>query len=107
MTNRSPVIVLLLSLITGGIYSLFWLYWTKEEMRRKGNNDIPTFWLIWIPFAGLYWLWKWSEGVEKVTNGAMSGAAAFVLTWLLGPIGDAIVQGKLNEVADPTPVAAA
>jgi hypothetical protein len=58
---------------------------------------IPTLLLIWIPFAGIYWLWKWSEGIEKTTGGAMSGVAAFFLIWLFGCIGQAIVQDKFNS----------
>jgi hypothetical protein len=98
MTNRSPIGVFILTLLTGGIYGIFWLYWTKQEMITRGA-EIPTMWLIWIPFISIYWLWKWSEGVEKATSTTMSSASAFLLCWLLGGIGYAIVQTKFNELA--------
>ena len=47
------------SVLTCGIYGLFWYVNTKEEMKSIGA-DIPTAWLIIIPFANLYWLWRWA-----------------------------------------------
>lgn len=96
MTNRGPVSVFLLWLFTGGIYGIFWLVWTKEEMVRQGAI-IPTAWLIIIPFANLYWLWKWGEGVELVTGKDMSAGVAFLLKFMLGGIGAAIIQDKFNQ----------
>ncbi len=96
MTNRSPIGVFFLTLFTGGIYGYFWLYWTKQEMIALGA-DIPTMWLILIPLVSIYWHWKWSEGTEKATAGRLSGASSFLLTWLLGGIGYAIIQSKFNE----------
>lgn len=98
MTKRSPVAVLLLPLITFGIYSIVWFVKTKGEMNAQGAT-IPTAWLLIVPIANFYWLWKYSEGVELVTKSAMSGVAAFLLTLFLGSIGGAIVQNEFNKVA--------
>jgi len=99
MTRRSPIAVLLLPLITLGFYALFWLVRTKTEMNTRGAA-IPTALLLLIPFANLYWLWKFSKGVEHVTNGRMSAAAGFLLCLFLEIIGFAIIQAQLNEVAN-------
>ncbi len=64
---------------------------------------IPTAWLIIIPLINFYWLWKFSEGVGKVTRGAMSGAVAFILLFFLSVIGMAIVQSSLNRVPRKKP----
>jgi hypothetical protein len=90
--------VFFLSLITFGIYGLVWYVKTKNEMNAKGAQ-IPTAWLIIIPIANIYWLWKYSEGVESVTSKEMSAGLAFVLIFLLGVIGMAIVQSKFNAVS--------
>ena len=97
MTRRSPILVLVLSIITFGIYALVWYVITKGEMNRRGAR-IPTALLIIIPLVNIYWLWKFSEGVEKVTRGGMSGAVAFLLLFFLSVIGMAIVQSSLNKV---------
>ncbi len=98
MQHRDPIMVILLSIITFGIYSLFWYVTTKNEMNAKGAQ-IPTAWLIIIPFVNIWWYWKFCEGVELVTNKGMGVAVAFLLLWLLGAIGEAIIQNELNKVA--------
>ena len=98
MTNRHPALVVLLTLCTCGLYYLYWLVTTKGEMNRLGAG-IPTAWLLLIPFANIYWLWRWSQGVEKVTNGALSAVSALLLSWFLSAIGGAIIQSNFNKVS--------
>ena len=78
MKDRSPIAVALLPIITFGIYMLYWEVKTKGEMNANGA-EIPSAWLIIIPLVNIWWFWKYCEGVEKVTNGKMNGALAFVL----------------------------
>ena len=97
MTKKSPVAVLLLPFVTFGIYAIVWIVKAKGEMVAKGA-DIPTSWLLIIPFVNIWYLWKWSKGVEKVTNKGMGAAAAFLLMLFLGPIGYMIIQSSFNKV---------
>ncbi len=99
MNKRSVVAVILLTLVTFGIYALVWFVKTKGEMVRQGA-DIPTAWLLIVPIANLYWQWKWAGGVEHVTRGKQSQAVSFILIFLLGIIGMAIVQSALNKAID-------
>ena len=98
MKHRNPIMVILLSLITLGIYTLVWAVRTENEMNAKGAH-IPTAWLLIIPLVDYYWLWKFSEGVEVVTSKKMGAVVAFCLLFFLGVIGMAIIQDKLNQVA--------
>lgn len=106
MRKRNPFVVLLLTLITFGIYGLVWEVKTKNDMNKLGA-DIPTAWLLIVPLVNLWWLWKYSEGVEKATSGQTSGVLAFVLLFLLGVIGMVILQFEFNKVGDQPMVAAA
>jgi hypothetical protein len=99
MQKRSVVAVIVLTLISFGIYSLIWHVKTKREMVGEGA-DIPTSWLLIIPIANIYWYWKWCGGVEYVTRGKLSQAVSFLLSILLGVIGSAIIQDSLNKVID-------
>ncbi len=101
MQNRSPIAVFLLTLITFGIYGIYWMVKTKGEMNERGAV-IPTAWLIIIPFVNLWWMWKYSEGVELVTANKISGVLSFILLWLLGSIGMAIIQDSFNKVGGAT-----
>jgi len=100
MTERSPITVLLLGAFTLGIYPLIWLISTKTEMNAAGA-DIPTGWMLILPILNIIWLWKWAQGVEKVTGGDTSGGLAFILLFMLGPIGMFVVQSGLNKKALP------
>ncbi len=79
---------------------------TKNEMNRNGAN-IPTAWLLIVPIVSIYWMWKFSEGVEVVTKGALSGPVAFLLLFLLSIIGMAILQSKFNGVGEDPALAQA
>ena len=99
MTKRSVVAVILLTCVTFGIYSIYWFVKTKDEMNARGAN-IPTAWLMIVPIASIWWMWKWAGGVEHVTKGKQSQAVAFILVFLLSFIGMAIVQSSLNTAID-------
>jgi hypothetical protein len=99
MKKRSPAAVFLLSLITLGIYGIVWSVKTKNEMNNLGAN-IPTAWLLIVPIVGIWWTYKYCEGVEKVTGGKTSTVLSFVLLILLGYIGAAIIQNEFNKVAE-------
>jgi hypothetical protein len=117
MKHRGPIAVFFLAFFTLGIYGLVWQVKTKGEMNRLGAK-IPTAWLIIIPIVSIWWLWKYSEGVELVTKKEMSTVIAFILLFLLGIIGMAIIQNEFNNIlakqaqgvtpppAAPTPPAA-
>src|SRR5258708_7192043 len=98
MKHRSPIAVLLLPFITFGINSWYWIVKTKGEMNRRGAK-IPTAWIWLIPIVGgIYWLVKYSQGVELISGGRCSSALAFVFLFVLGVIGHALVQATFNEV---------
>ena len=56
--KRNPWAVALLSLVTLGIYGIVWYVKTKGELVERGG-EVPTAWLIIVPFANIYWLYKY------------------------------------------------
>ena len=101
MTKRNPFAVFILGFITLGIYSIYWYVKTKGEMNAQGEK-IPTAWLLIIPIVNWWWLWKYSEGVDHVSKQKMSKVLTFVLLFLLGSIGQAIVQDTFNGLSTET-----
>lgn len=99
MKKRSVAGVIILSLVTFGIYTLIWHVKTKNEMNDAGA-DIPTAWLLIVPIANLYWVWKWCGGIEHVTQGKMTAPVAFLLHVLIPIIGMAILQDTMNKAVD-------
>ena len=97
MTKRGPASVLLLTLVTFGIYSIFWYSGTRNEMVARGAS-IPGIWFMFLPILNLIFVWKWCQGVERVTNGSTSAVTALLLILFLSVIGMAIVQGAFNKI---------
>ena len=81
-----------------GIWGIVWLVQTKNEMKTVGA-EIPTAWLLLIPFVNLYWFWLYSGGVAHVSNEKMSQVISFILLALLGVIGLAIIQDMFNKLS--------
>lgn len=98
MSKRNVVLVILFSLFIP-FYALYWTVSTKNEMNRVGA-EIPTAWLILVPFVNFWWMYKYFEGVGVATRKEMSGLVAFLLMFFLGGIGAGIVQISFNKVAD-------
>jgi uncharacterized protein DUF4234 len=99
MKKRSVAAVILLSIVTLGIYTLVWHVKTKNEMVSHGA-DIPTAWLLIVPIANLYWVWKWCGGIEHITREKMTAPVAFLLHVLIPLIGMAILQDTMNKAID-------
>ena len=77
---------------------------TKGEMNNSGA-EVPSAWWIIVPIVNIWWMWKYSEGVEKVTNEKLSGVLAFILLLLLGSIGQAVIQNSFNAIIAVVPSA--
>ncbi len=99
MNNRSVAGVVVLSVITFGIYAIIWFIKTKNEMNKTYDAQIPSGIMMFIPVISIIWMWKWAGGVERATNGRQSQTMAFVLVLLLSVIGMAIIQSEFNKQA--------
>ncbi len=97
--ERNPIMVIIWGFCTLGISWLFWCISTKNELNEKGAG-IPTAWMWLIPYVGtIFWFFKYSEGWEKVTKSDTSAMIAFLLLWLIFPVGIYVVQNEINKLA--------
>jgi hypothetical protein len=97
LKERNILLVYILSFITLGIYYLYWLYKTKNELNELGAN-IPSFILYFIPIVNIYWLYRYTEGWAHVTK-KDNAVIYFILFLLVGIIKPYLVQRDLNEIA--------
>ena len=111
---RNPLGVVGLSIITLGIYFLFWWYYINREMHDLGqahNTDLgqnPTNSVLAVFPGGLIIVpaivteWTTSGRIEKAqrTVGVQSasGPVIFLLLFLIGPVGVWYAQNELNKV---------
>ena len=112
---RNPLGTVALSIVTLGVYYLFWWYFINREMRDLGqsrNTDLgqnPTNSLLAL-FPGsiivvpaLVTLWTTSGRIESSQEAVgidrrVSGPIVFILLLLIGPVGIWYAQSELNKV---------
>lgn len=100
MKKRSVAGVVLFPFITFGIYTIYWYVSTKGELNKKGAN-IPTAWLIIIPLVNIWWMWKYFEGAEQVTDKKVNSIIMFVLAvFITSIISSAVCQNEYNSLSD-------
>ena len=102
--KRNMIAQIFLIIITLGIYSIYWFYQVSVELKGIANdkNANPALWtvLLFVPFASIYSVYKFSELYENVTNGQMNIWLLFVLYLVFLPAVWFIVQTELNRRAD-------
>ncbi|WP_300711718.1 DUF4234 domain-containing protein [uncultured Brachyspira sp.] len=110
-TVRSIPMLILLSIVTCGIYYLYWIYKTTDEIKNfMEREDInPTLELILVLVTGniygIYWYYKYSKTVySEMTakagiNNSEDSTVLLVVLGVLFPIAaGAIMQDKLNTI---------
>lgn len=49
MKKRNPLAVILLSIVTLGVYDIYWLVQTKKVLNEKTRHHTPSIWLLCLP----------------------------------------------------------
>lgn len=96
--HRNILLVYIYSIITFGIYAIYWMISTKDDINSLGAK-IPTGWLIIIPIANLYWIYRYCEGFSEYVKKDNNTLMWFIVFILVGIIMPAIVQSELNKTA--------
>lgn len=96
--HRSPVAVVILSIITFGIYALYWIVKTKGEIKNLGAK-IPTAWLVIVPIANFYFYWKYAEGFSTYVKKDNQPILWFLFFLVIWPVAMIFIQIELNKLA--------
>lgn len=112
---RNPLGVIGLTLITFGIYGIFWYYFINREMadfgRARGTAElgdspgksvlaiIPGFLLIVPPFISIYNTCKRAETAARMAGDPSPTAAGllFILYIFISPVAQWLIQDMLNK----------
>lgn len=101
--KRNMVAQVFLMIITFGIYAIYWYYQTATELKGLANDTAasPGLWtfLLFIPLANIYSIYKYSELYEKVASDKMNKWLVFVIYLVFSPAVWFIVQTELNKRA--------
>ncbi|PTY39098.1 DUF4234 domain-containing protein [Brachyspira hampsonii] len=108
---RSVPMVVILSLVTCGIYYLYWIYKTTDEiknfMEREDINPALELILVLVTcnIYSLYWYYKYGKIVylemtakAGMDNSEDSSSLLVILGFLVYVVAAAILQDKLNTI---------
>jgi hypothetical protein len=113
---RNPLGVIGLSIITIGIYTIFWYYFVNKELREIGrahNTDecgtspgtsvlaiTLGIFIIVPPFVSIYNTCKRLSAAERLTGTppGMEPGLLFILWIFLSPVAEYIFQSNMNKV---------
>lgn len=99
LEERETLVCVFLTLLTLGFYGLYWFVVTKRDIVSRGGN-IPTCWLMIVPFANIYLLYRYSREAARVFRNRDDWIAYFILYFFMGGVITlALVQEKLNKLA--------
>lgn len=112
MQKRSPIAVILLSIITCWLYALYLIYNMSEEIRPYAEEEMMApglellLCIVCFPYI-IFWVYKYSKALYYMQNQAGiqypsdNTVLNVVLTVLGFPvIAMAIMQSDINRVAD-------
>ncbi len=85
-----------LSIVTLGLYTLYWTYKTADQLDRGTTASLTPI-LAVIPIVNLVAFWQISNAAEAVTD--QSAIVLFLLFLFLAPISWYWVQSGINGVA--------
>ena len=100
---RNPVLVIVFSIITLGIYSIYWLVSTTNEL-RKVTSSAPNPWFLLLAlvplvniFVVLWYYWQYSAAIGEISD--FEPVLLFILWFIISPVAIVIAQIQLNKKA--------
>lgn len=101
--SRNSIVAFLISLVTCGIYGIYWVYcMAKDALSVKGEDNILIILLcIFIPFIGFYLLEKkFAEGCAEKGIEHKDNAVLYLILGIIFPVANYfLLQGELNKLA--------
>ena len=111
---RNPLGVVGLSLITLGIYYIFWWYFINREMRdlgrargtdlgqSPGNSVLAITLGAFIVVPAIVSMWRTTDRIQRTqqvagVDNTAQGPLIFILLLLIGPVGLWYAQSELNK----------
>lgn len=85
MKYRSLLSILLLNIITLGLYQIYWYFITKTEMNTLNKRELKVPFFLWffIPIINIWWFWRWAKAIEATTKGLIGRWAAFLAPFVI------------------------
>ena len=107
-TNRNIALCIIFSLLTCGIYGLYWFVKLTDELnynaqtKTAGGGTALVYTIITFGIYGFYWFYMQGKKVDEI-NGNANGSTGMVYIILaifgLGIIPYCLMQNEINKIA--------
>lgn len=92
LKNITWIRLIILSVITFGIYIVYWFVLLKRTLVERGETDLPTSWLFIIPIANLYIMWRVYQSLEKLSDGKLNALMLMLISVVFAPASVVIIH---------------
>lgn len=104
--KRNPALVVVWSLLTFGIYGLYWIVKTQDAIKSRfgmGYNGVATILLMIVTLGIFGFVWYYNLGTVCQKLGGRNYGALFLILCLFGfgnLVNPLITQGVINDWID-------
>lgn len=108
INQRNIGVCILLSIVTCGIYGLYWFVKLNDELNFASKEANPTsggmalvLTIVTCGIYGWYWMYKAGEKVDRIKGQNANTAIIYIiLSFLgLGIVNYCLIQSELNKIA--------
>jgi magnesium-transporting ATPase (P-type) len=106
--RRNLLLMILWTVLTLGLYGIYWYYETSDEIiRASGEKANPLVWtlLLFVPVIHVLSFWFYSQAFGRLTHEKTPSWLIFLLFVFLPIVAWIPVQIELNAIADTTATA--
>lgn len=99
LRQRNPLLVIVFSLLTFGLYYLYWFYDTNAQFKRKledGSNPVLRTFAVMVPMLNIVAMFKHSKSSQDATGGH-DWLLTFLAYLVFPPIAWFVVQSDINQ----------
>ena len=109
ITKRSIALAIIFSIITFGIYSIYWMIKMNNEINQLANEPNATsgglvflFSLITFGIYSIYWLYRMGQRSDRI-KGTSSSEILYLILGIFGLsiIAYALIQDTINHAVEP------
>ncbi len=108
--EKNIALYVILSLVTGGIFMLYWLVTLTDDTNTIAGEDGPSgvmalvLTIVTCGIYGLYWAYKRGELIDKAHQNrgeaASNGGILYLILYIFGGvIAIALIQNEVNKFA--------
>lgn len=106
MKKRNIALAIIFSIITFGIYGIFWYASMQNSVKSKcglgyGGGVTVLFTILTFGLYGIYWMYAMGERLQKSGASKNEGVLYVILAVVgLGIVSTCLIQNEINKLAD-------